>query len=323
MSKTPHGTPSRPRRRISGKGADAKYLFSSPYGGKSPFPMPILLPEQYNEGTQIDKQNEKSHIEIFDKSVVKELEIPSVGTEITNQPFFNDEMRIDFFNGLKNFEKQMNKLNQMNSTVVELNESLGAYLFGLYQNAWCVNLTDSGEFIEKMEKIKQINKLKDEVENLKNQIRLKKEEENNRRKSTMPPPSIPRLSMINRPSLTGRAGKRVSVQTHPVSKPGPKKSFLKAGSRSRAWNTSTNNNAITKPGRNGLGLSIDYATKFQVDDSVDSMSDTSEVQTLNTIRRLQERRSENVFTRVSARSRNNRTERNSESWQVKHNKPFR
>lgn len=384
-----------------------RYPLSSPYSGKSPLPMPILLPSQYNNPESISSvrftevglvtkklgfneslpsigleddidDNMGNKIELFDKTIGKNsVEIPAVGCSLNELPFFDDEKATKFTTALQNINKQANALKKTNDIIVELNESLGAYLFGLFENAWCVNLSEniSMETLEKIEKVKQlqtdIKKLQTEVENAKRTSILQKEQ---RRKSTMPPPSIPRFSTgkiteTTKPSFLSRQKQKRRFEedktdsTKATVEPLQKRRFLKAGSKTSMFrlrnSQNTRNNYSLRnsndhnfnkkiPQLKPSGLNLSYATKIQTipltDDSMTetSGSDTSEVQTLNTIKRIQSSSYRNqhdnsIRNRDRNRSRNenrngngtylkNRVHRkndDNDSWVVHHAKPFR
>lgn len=286
------------------------FPFSSPYAGKSP-----LLGN--NDGkdnqstTAVDTPAER--IEIFERGVGKsdaEICIPPVGCSISEMPFFDSNTGSRFVETMQRISSQMDRLNKLNENIVEMNESLGAYLFGLYQNAWCVNMNENFT-MERIEKLEKARELEKEVKELENELEaarrrrslLRRQED--RRKSTMPPPSIPRFNVRDRPKRVREVERpaRRSMETEQARK----RTFLRAGSRKPKYEQ-----------RNGLNLS--YATKMRTldapDMSNDSSGDTSEVQTLNTIRRVQNAGGRRPPLQQKSVNRGN-------SWEVNHRKPFR
>ncbi|TID26155.1 hypothetical protein CANINC_002850 [Pichia inconspicua] len=284
----------------------AAFPFSSPYTGKSP-----LLGNNDNINSAIDSPADR--IELFERGVGKsdtDIRIPPVGCPINQMPFFDSTTGSKFVETMKRINTQMNRLNKLNDNIVDMNESLGAYLFGLYQNAWCVNMNENFT-LERISKLEEARKLEKEIEELEKELDnvrrrrslLRRQEE--RRKSTMPPPSIPRFNVRDRQ-------KRVREVDRPArqvmeSVPAKRRTFLRAGSK--------------KPRHEQHGgLNLSFATKLRTaldtpDTSNDSSGDTSEVQTLNTIRRVQNARDRRPLQQKSVNRGN--------SWEVNHRKPFR
>ena len=396
-----NGTPHKKKRTSASKDTlpatpkrthSTRYPLSSPYSGKSPLPMPILLPSQYSIGKSSDRPSSgryadtgltavvrrhsgpndtkrptgsvatddemeevERRIELFDKSVAKEqLEIPPLGAPLEEMPFFDKHRSSEYVSALRGIHGQAASLKKINDTVVDLNESLGAYLFGLFQNAWCVNLNENVTPAT-LGKLEEVKRLKGQVAELEKQVEIAKRNaivREQRRKSTMPPPSISRFQS----SVTRKPDPRVTrpvrvVDKGNVSKPNPReRTFLRAGTRNATFRSRTTTNRSANsiqrqekvPYRKGLDLS--YATKIQNVPSLEdnsmsesSESDTSEVKTLTNIMRLQGTnlpRRDNYRTRgrglndgPQRRTRETtelpRQQHRSESWEVRHRKPFR
>lgn len=298
--------PQTPQTPVRGRSRINNYPLSSPYSGKSPISIPVLLPSQYKESNNLQTESDEfisksddQKIEIFEKlgGGKPDVVIPPVGSDIEDMPFSNSNRIIQFLNSINEINNQMQQLNRVNQSVVELNESLGAYLFGLFQNAWCVNLNESLnlESIEKMEKIETIRKLQTILNELKTQLHNIKRREsfrksNEKKKSVMPPPLVQPTRPLSSANYINRIPlkrNRDQVITNGEKKP-IARTFLKAGSRNatlkqrqgRMRNGNTNNS----------GLNILSATRLKIqnknesDDSISSVGDTSEVQTLSSIR---------------------------------------
>jgi hypothetical protein len=306
-----------PQTPIRGRHKNNPYPLSSPYSGKSPLPLPVLLPSQYdNPNNAFDSDdlidNEKK-VELFDRHVCKpEIIIPPIGSNIEKMPFFNAEKSNKFINSLNGINIQMNKLKKVNENVVELNESLGAYLFGLFQNAWCVNLNENIS-LETMDKVEEIKKLEKQINELKSQVEITKKTRESikprhnipseRRKSTMPPPTITRFTKppISRSPLE----RRISHNNNNIQSEDKvsKRTFLRAGSRNATFKQRQQ-----RKSKQPIGLNLLSATKMKMqnanesDDSLSSVGDTSEVQTLSTIRRLERFQNNNINNSLSSKS---------------------
>ncbi|KAG0682566.1 hypothetical protein C6P40_002424 [Pichia californica] len=247
MDSSVHGTPHKNKGGVINKESTphtpkrlhhSRFPLSSPYSGKSPIPIPILLPSQYGIGNSENRSSgrftdsgfvnkkigynndltnqsiginenleENNQIELFNKTLVgqTQYEIPPVGIGIENLPFFNFEKSTLFVNSIQKIFNSLKSLKKVNDTIVDMNESLGAYLFGLFENAWCVNLSEDIT-LESIEKIEQIKKLQNEISELENEIEVTKQNsqlKEQRRKSTMPPPSIRRISNIGTNRMIG------------------------------------------------------------------------------------------------------------------------
>lgn len=382
-----------------------RFPLSSPYSGKSPLPIPILLPSQYGLGASADSEIEtlertgledtgtfekNRKIELFDKSITRpEPEIPPVGCDLGDMPFFNSARQKAFESASLGIQKQMKQWRRINDTVVDMNESLGSYLFGLYQNAWCVSLDENITY-ENIEKLETVRNLEAKVEELKSKLAVetkkrnmesRSKEQEPRRNSMPQPPFIPRFQRKiganpNRSTNSQREGGNSRHFNGRVNGSGvtkPKPSFLKAGSKhslfqtrrvsmlherqkqresriqdkereQRSYRALQSN--IPENHRNVRslegGLKLSNATKFLTgnvdmsDDSIsESIGDTSEVQTLGTIKRLalsqgsSIRQPRNGISNVGQRHVNlpgrhfNRNKISTASWEVKHRKPFR
>ncbi|ODQ45630.1 hypothetical protein PICMEDRAFT_73146 [Pichia membranifaciens NRRL Y-2026] len=387
MSANKDTIPTTPKRTHS-----TRYPLSSPYSGKSPLPMPILLPSQYSIGKSSDRPSSgrfadsglttgnrrhygpsdskrpvggvatdddieelEKRIELFDKSVTREQpEIPPVGSSLEDMPFFDKHRSSEYVSALRGIHKQTGSLKKINDTVVDLNESLGAYLFGLFQNAWCVNLNENVTPAT-LVKLEEVKRLKGQVAELEKQVELVKRNaivREQRRKSTMPPPSLSRFQNSSTRKPDSRVARPArTVEKGNVSKPHPRgRTFLRAGSRNATFmarattNRSAKSTQLQGKTSYGKGLDLSYATKIQNVPSLEdnsmsesSENDTSEVKTLTNIMRLRET---NLPKRDDFRSRvkssNNgpqrrtkeasefpRQQKGSESWEVRHRKPFR
>lgn len=392
--------PATPRRTHT-----SRYPLSSPYSGKSPLPMPILLPSQYSigrsserpssgrlaegafngdrrqhggrdheygpatrrrDGVGSDKdEDEKDRddddndgefnstarmIELFDKGPVKEQpEIPPVGAGLEQMPFFDKCKAGEYVSTLRGIHRQANSLKRINDTVVDLNESLGAYLFGLFQNAWCVNLNENVTPAT-LDKLEEVKRLTDEVADMEKRVEDARRSAalmEQRHKSTMPPPSVPRFqrnyTRKSEPRASGPsriAEQRNAAQQQQQEK---KRKFLRAGARNATFRERALMNRRGSPNDSqrqqklayGKGLNLSYATKIQNVPSLDdnslletSDSDTSEVKTLTSIMRL---RTPNSYrggdgglrAQENTRVRRGQKEKKPEPWEVQHRKPFR
>lgn len=301
-------TPQTPQTPVRGRSRIHNYPLSSPYSGKSPISIPILLPGQYEESNKLQSESDElvnsddQKIEIFDKLGGGKLDIviPPVGFDLEDTPFFSNSISTQFLNSINGISNQMLQLNKVNESVVDLNESLGAYLFGLFQNAWCVNLNESLnlETIEKIEKIETVKKLKSKLNELKTQLDNAKRREsfkksNEQKRSIMPPPSA---SGFNRSLSSSNRNNRALLKRNrnealPADENTPiKRTFLRAGSRNATFKQ--RQNRMRPSNASSTGLNILSATKLRIqnknesDDSMSSVGDTSEVQTLNSIRQM-------------------------------------
>lgn len=339
-------TPQRHRKRSSG----CAFPISSPYTGKSPLPMPVLLPGQYRLGSSVsseytngeaehDSEENKRRMVVFERPEEGSGNIvPEVGSLLEDMPFFNEERAELFLKTASKLSLRTKQLKRTNDTVVELNESLGAYLFGLYQNAWCVNMNESIS-LETMNKLDKMKKLQKEVEELRQQLAKKNEKS---KKDTRPILSSARLrgniartpssSLVDRLTQVKRKSRGIASNAQQEQQPAQKKrTFLRAGSRTPLFKSRKSSRPVLSGGdRNGTGLQLSDALKYQVsrgevsDDSLSSVGDTSEVQTLSSIRL-------NRFNNGLRVSNGNpvldhywrsRLPQNKD-WQVKHRKPFR
>lgn len=310
------------------------FPFSSPYSGKSPLPMPILNHSHYQSEAEmfIDEEVRSEKLELFEKGVGKtELLIPDLGCDLNELPFFDQRKSTQFIESINRINSHMNRLSKLNNSIVEMNESLGAYLFGLYQNAWCVNMNENFG-LDQIEKLETVKKLEQEVKELEEKLEISKRRSsllkrqklqlNERRKSTMPPPSISRFNGRDRPMKRTR--------DNPILSNANKPAFLKAGSRKPMFQIRNNRSITTSRDkklpsqRTNSSLNLSYATKMKtidnfIDSSNDSSGDTSEVQTLNTIRRIGVRNQQRD-RRVPLQKKNINKPK---SWEVNHRKPFR
>jgi hypothetical protein len=391
MDNRQSGNPRTPVRSVlgenvvngTGNGNAPKYPLSSPYAGKSPLPMPILPNSQYHDNAMVKKRTDtltnrlqgyaeyenkdgfggeygdlpnSGKIELFDKSIMRHPPpIPAVGCNVTETPIFNNEIRADFIDGLDKIGNRCRALSTANDAVAELNESLGAYLFGLFQNAWCVNLNENVN-METIDKVNTVKKLTREVEELKMKVEVAKrnsvvKEQQKRRQSRIKSidnsKALPLSRLSVRPShskfgnVTGLKRSRSPTMSD---QPEPKRNFLRAGSRSKQFLAprppARDNRRQGQSRRQGQGLHLSYAksTKLQnfdlADDSLSDVSNnTSEVQTLTTIQRLQSQaraqsQSQSLSNSQTVQRRGGQVHRvnagqTRETWQVQHRQPFR
>ena len=389
MDNRQSGNPRTPVRSVSGEnvvngtgnGNTPKYPLSSPYAGKSPLPMPILPNSQYHDNAMMKKRTDtltnilqgyaeyenkdgfggeygdlpnSGKIELFDKSIMRHPPpIPAVGCNVTETPIFNDEIRADFIDGLDKIGNRCRALSTANDAVVELNESLGAYLFGLFQNAWCVNLNENVN-METIDKVNTVQKLTREVEELKMKVEVAKrnnvvKEQQKRRQSRIKSidnsKALPLSRLSVRPShskfgnVTGLKRSRSPTMSD---QPAPKRNFLRAGSRSKLFLAPRPPARDNRRQEQGHGLRLSYAksTKLQnfdlADDSLSDVSNnTSEVQTLTTIQRLQSQARAHLQSQPQSLTNSQTVQRSGgqmhrvnarqtgETWQVQHRQPFR
>lgn len=163
------GTPRTPLRSPANSG---NYPFSSPYTSNTPIALPIHPPPMFKSEDLELPQDQITSVEI--------------GAPIEELPFLTPDIQKTFKKSYEGILKNLNRLDKFNNIIVDMNESVNAYLFGLFQNAWCVHF-DKTPNEEHWIKLNELEKLKLEAAELEGKIRSIREKKK-RDSQRMPPP---------------------------------------------------------------------------------------------------------------------------------------
>ncbi|GME75359.1 unnamed protein product [[Candida] boidinii] len=90
-------------------------------------------------------------------------------------PFFDNSMQDDISDNLESINNNICKLNKINASLVNFNESFGSFLFGLSVNAWCVNFEERPTSVTWEKKFK-LNKLNSEISSLQDKVSILEDE---------------------------------------------------------------------------------------------------------------------------------------------------
>lgn len=131
-------------------------------------------------------------------TVISDQQVP-IGCDINQYPFLNQETQKEFKQAYTSLGKNMKRLQKFNDTIVDMNESIDAYLYGLYQNAWCVHF-DNTPTEEQWAKFKELQSLQKEAQELEAKIKEIKDKKRRESQRMLPPAS-----------LNGHNRKRVSI----------------------------------------------------------------------------------------------------------------
>lgn len=169
-SNTPKvGTPRTPLRSP----ASRNYPFSSPYTSNTPIALPIHPPLMIKSDDALDPDL---------------ITTTPIGCAIDELPFLTDEIQHRLKTSYGGVLKNLTRLNKFNNIIVDMNESVDAYLFGLFQNAWCVHF-DKTPSEDHWKKFHELEKLKLEARELEVKIRTIRDKKRRDSQRMPPPPS--------------------------------------------------------------------------------------------------------------------------------------
>lgn len=141
MSQTP-ATPRTPR-------TPTRHLISSPYTGNTPIALPVHA---------------------LREEIAEVLDGPPLGGALESLPFATRELQTRFTKAYAGIHRQLVRLETFNEVMVRMNESVDAYLFGLFQNAWCVHF-DRTPGPEEWAKVRELEALRTEARDLEDRLR--------------------------------------------------------------------------------------------------------------------------------------------------------
>ncbi|GMG37013.1 unnamed protein product [Ambrosiozyma monospora] len=162
----------------------------------------------------------------------------------TEFPFFTSQKQKDFLKALKGTRREFTRLNKVNKSLNNVNESMAALLFGLNINAWCVHFDESPT--TKTWGIKEeIDLVDSKISNLKKKIQDLQNQKRNTDRSKMPPPANPTGNSGN-----GGGGNRRIFSGSSVSSTGTSIMRRQAAARARSMNGGPSASARNARGNN-------------------------------------------------------------------------